>query len=182
MNIVVVFPKKEIARSIRNLLVRCGFDVAMSCTTGAQAISIVESWEGGIVVSGYQFADMMYNELQDYLPPQVEMLLITSTSRKAEIEGEDIVCLDMPIKAQEIMRTIEIMLERQRRKRKEEKSKPKVRTEGDQILIENAKLMLMKMRDCTEEEAHRYLQKRSMDAGKSLIITAQLVIEQLNAE
>lgn len=38
-NIIVVFPKIENAKSIRNVLVRNGFSVTAACTTGAQALS-----------------------------------------------------------------------------------------------------------------------------------------------
>ena len=38
-NVVVVFPKIEDAKSIRNLLVRNGYDVYAVCSSGAQALS-----------------------------------------------------------------------------------------------------------------------------------------------
>ena len=37
-SIIVVFPKKEIATNIRNILVRNGFDVIGVGVTGAQAV------------------------------------------------------------------------------------------------------------------------------------------------
>ena len=66
--IVVVFPRVEDARGIKNVLVRSGFTVHAVCTTGAQAISALEDLNGGIVISGYRLADMMYLELKECLP------------------------------------------------------------------------------------------------------------------
>ena len=43
-NIIVVFPKIENAKSIRNVLVRNGFSVTAACTTGAQALSQLEDY------------------------------------------------------------------------------------------------------------------------------------------
>ena len=38
VNVIVLFPKQEVARSIRNLLVRSGFEVTAVCATGAQVV------------------------------------------------------------------------------------------------------------------------------------------------
>ena len=59
-SVVVVFPKIEDAKGIKNLLVRRGFSVNAACTTGAQAISQMEDLGSGVVISAYKLADMMY--------------------------------------------------------------------------------------------------------------------------
>lgn len=43
-------------------------------------------------------------------------------------------------------------------------------------LVDRAKALLMKHKNYTEEEAHRFLQKKSMDSGKPLKEIAQAVI------
>ena len=58
LNIVVVFPKKEIVLKMKNVLIKNGFDVSAVCVTGAQAIQAVERLEAGVVVCGIRFADM----------------------------------------------------------------------------------------------------------------------------
>jgi response regulator NasT len=42
--------------------------------------------------------------------------------------------------------------------------------------IQSAKKVLITQRNMTESEAHRYLQKMSMDAGRSLTETARMVL------
>ena len=37
--LIVAFPKLEEAKAVRNLLIHRGFDVAVPCTSGAQAIN-----------------------------------------------------------------------------------------------------------------------------------------------
>ena len=51
-SIIVVFPKKEIATNIRNILVRNGFDVIGVGVTGAQAVQLADNLDDGIVVCG----------------------------------------------------------------------------------------------------------------------------------
>ena len=43
-------------------------------------------------------------------------------------------------------------------------------------MIEKAKAFLMERNRMTEEEAHRFLQKCSMDSGNSMVETAQMII------
>ena len=80
-SIIVVFPKKENAVNIRNILVRNGIDVTWVCTTGAQAVQYADTVEEGIIVCGYKMQDMLYTELRGYLPDTFEILLIASPQR-----------------------------------------------------------------------------------------------------
>lgn len=68
-SVVVVFPKEEDAKSIRNLLMRNGIEVAGVCTTGSQALSCMDGLASGIVVCGYRFRDMLYTELKEQMAP-----------------------------------------------------------------------------------------------------------------
>ena len=43
-------------------------------------------------------------------------------------------------------------------------------------IINQAKALLMERNNMTEEEAHRYIQKCSMDSGTNMLETAQMVI------
>ena len=50
VGIIVVFPNKDNATNIRNLLVRVGLNVTGVCTTGAQAMNYADSVDEGIIV------------------------------------------------------------------------------------------------------------------------------------
>ena len=43
-------------------------------------------------------------------------------------------------------------------------------------MIRQAKELLMARNNLSEEEAHRYLQKSSMDSGTNMVETAQMVL------
>ena len=47
-NIIVVLPKLEEAKGVKNILVRSGFQVTGICTTGTQAISQADGLNDGI--------------------------------------------------------------------------------------------------------------------------------------
>ena len=69
-----------------------------------------------------------------------------------------------------------MMCASQMRRKKRLRAKPTKRTEAEQRILKEAKALLMERNHMTEEEAHRYLQKCSMDSGTSLTETAQMVI------
>lgn len=177
VNFIVVFPKIEDAKGIKNLLVRNGFHVAAVCVTGAQALACANSLNDGIVVCGYQLQDMMYEELNSLLPDNFDLLLIVSQKYFSEGVGAGVMSLPMPIKTYDLLRTLEMMAEALMRKRRKRKAQPKKRNLEEQKVIGEAKKILMERNHMTEQEAHRYIQKCSMDSGTNMLETAQMVID-----
>ena len=176
IGIIVVFPKKENAINIRNLLVRNGVNVTGVATTGAQAMHYADTVDEGIVVCGYKLKDMMYTDLREYLPENFDMLLVASQDkwRDGLVRGE--MGLSMPIKVYDLMNTIEMMLTDIDRRRRKRKKQLKNRDPKQQETVRKAKELLMARNNMTEEEAHRYLQKSSMDSGTNMVETAEMVL------
>lgn len=176
-DIIVAFPKIEDAKNLRKLLNRNGYDVTMVCDTGAQIISAVNELDGGIVLCGYHFSDMHFSEINEYLPRGFQMLLLASPAKLAENDVSDLISLAMPFRLQDLLNTLEMMLGQYRRWKKKQRHKPKVRSESDKRRMDAAKALLMERNQMTEEEAHRYLQKLSMDGGNSIVETAEMILE-----
>ena len=175
-NIVIAFPKKEVAQNIRKILSQSGYSVQAVCSTGAQALASVNNLENGILICGSRFIDMMYMEIHDYLPPEFQMLLIASPTSIQEREVENLVCLELPMKVHELLQTLEMMEGQIRRRRKRLRNIPRQRSEEDRQIIEQAKALLMDRNKFSEEEAHRYIQKRSMENGTGLVEVAQMIL------
>lgn len=178
-NIIVVLPKLEDAKGIKNVLVRNGFQVTGVCTTGAQAISQADGLNDGIIICSYKLADMVYSELQECLTYGFEMLLMASNHLLSECEGSGVVCLSMPLKVNDLISTVGMMVEGIERRRRKAKLKPKIRSAEDEAAIKDAKELLMGRNHLTEEEAHRYLQKCSMDSGTNIVETALMVLSMM---
>lgn len=175
-SIIVVFPKQEDSRNIRNILVRNGIDVDAVCTTGAQVLECANSLDEGIVVCSYRFRDMYYTQLREQMPAGFEMLLVASQAHWMDEDGMPVVKLNMPIKVFDLVNTVHMMLEAGRRKHKKARLAPKTRTDEEKALIRQAKGILMDRNGMTEDEAHRYMQKCSMDSGTGLVETSQMII------
>lgn len=177
MRIIVAFPKLEDAKNLKNVLNRNGFDDILACNGASQVISAANDSEGGIVVCGYKLTDMHYSELFGYLPREFSMLLVASPMRLEDCYSRDIVCLSMPIHTREFISTVRMMAidvtkELNRRKKKV----PKKRTAEEQKSIDSAKALLMERNQMTESDAHKYIQKLSMDSGNNLVETAEMIL------
>ncbi len=177
IDIIVVFPQMKDGQGIRNLLVRNGYRVGIACTSGAQAKTYMDNIDYGIVVCGYKFSDMMYSELFHDLGPTFEMLLVASRAKLEEGVADGIVCVEMPLKSYDLLNTLEMMMQALERIRKKGRQKPKERNIAQKAIIDEAKKLLMNTRNMTEEEAHRFIQKSSMDSGTNLVETAQMVLQ-----
>lgn len=175
MQIIVVFPKIQDAKNIMNAISKQGFEVALACTTGAQAIGKANELDNGIIISGYRLSDMYYADLYEYMPKGFELLLLASKEKLDNCYNNNIVCLEMPIKIRELVETLNMMTYRYERQRKKRKQKTARKAE-DKIKITQAKELLMERNHLTEEEAHYYLQKTSMDAGTAMVEVAEMIL------
>lgn len=179
-NIVVAFSKQGDARNIKNILMRNGFQVVAVCTSGGQVLNSMEDLSSGIVVCGYRFEDMMYQEIRDCMPGEFDMLLVASPGRFEGGMPQDMVCLPMPLKVHDLVSTLEMMCRSQMRRRRM-RQEPAKRSPKESQLIAKAKELLMERNNMSETEAHRYIQKCSMDSGTNMVETAQMVISLIDA-
>ena len=175
--IIVAFPKIEEAKAIKNLLVRRGYDVAAPCITGAQVINLADTLSDGIIMCGYKLSDnMVYTELNEYKPKSFDMLLVASRNLWSECQDNVIVCAALPIHANELTSTIDMMLEAQIRRRRKKRTTPRQRSEEEVKVIDDAKHVLMERNNMSEPEAFRYIQKCSMDSGNTMVESAMMVM------
>lgn len=84
--------------------------------------------------------------------------------------------LSTPIKVYDLLNTVNMMLQSMDRRRKKRRKELKNRDPKQQETIRKAKELLMTRNNMSEEEAHRYLQKSSMDSGTNMVETAEMVL------
>lgn len=124
-NIVIAFPKKEVANSIKKILAQSGYTVTAVANTGASALSSMNGLNMGIIICGYRFSDMMYSEIYEYMPKEFQMLLIASAAGIMEKNVDNLMSLSMPLKVHELLQTVEMMDYTITRRRKKLRQRPK---------------------------------------------------------
>ena len=176
MNIIVAFAKPADSQNFKSILSRGGYDGIITCTSGAQVLSAMENLGSGVVICGYRLSDMLYSELACDLPNYFKMLMIASPDKAPTEMNDSVVYLPSPIKKADLFSTINIMLEGVVTKKKKTKESRLHRSEADKKILNQAKALLMERHHMTEPEAHKYLQKCSMQSGTDLVETAEMII------
>lgn len=176
-SILIAMPKTEDAERIAGLVQRSGLMHEVEvCITGAEVLRIANDREYGVVICSKRLKDMSYIELTEYLPTNFAVVVLTSDV-SLETRSERCVKLMLPLKRSDLISTIEMMTSGyERRRRKLKQQTPRKRNDEERQVIDQAKALLMERNGMTEPEAFRYLQKNSMDLGRTLVETAQMIL------
>ena len=174
--IVIVFSREEDGKKIGRALERNGFQNAVCCLTGAQALQEASVMDGGIVISSVRLKDMHCSQLREYLPDGVELLVIGPEARLSDCPP-DVMTVSAPIRVFDLVNTVRMMMSRGDVRRPaagggkrggpsaENVRRKKTRSPEDEKSIREAKCLLMERNRLSEEAAHRYLQKRRWRRG-----------------
>ena len=177
-NVIIAFAKETDAANFKKVLMRKGIDVSAICTSGAQALEAMENLGNGVLVCGYRLSDMLCEELSEYIPSYFQMVVVASPARLDGIElAGNAMTLATPLQGDVLASTITMMLGELYNRRKKLKEKKKAgRSPKEQETINKAKELLMERHNMTEPQAHKYLQKCSMDSGTGIVEAAEMVI------
>lgn len=174
--VLIAMPKSDDAMRIEKVILSRGlmFDTVI-CQTGSEVLRTANDRDFGVVICTKRLKDMSYSELSEYLPPSFGMTVLTSDS-SLETFSDRTVKLLMPFKSVELLSTIEMLTSGFMRPRKKKQLPPKQRSDAEKQVIEKAKLILMERNGMSEPEAFRYIQKTSMDTGRTSVETAEMII------
>lgn len=175
-SILIAMPQADDAGKLADSLRSQGVlsDISI-CNSGAQVLRISHGLDYGVVICTKKLRDMYYNELADALPKYFGMIVLTKDA-SLEMAGDNMVRLMMPFKTRALLETVEMMMQNFYRILRKKKDAPPKRSKEEQRVIDSAKALLMERNGMTEPEAFRYLQKSSMDTGRSLVESADMML------
>ena len=174
--VIVAFENDSNSARIREILESEGEFSCLVCRGGAEVRRTVHKQQRCIVVCGFKLADETCEELYHDLRSDCFMLMVAPQARLELSETEGIFKLQSPIRRGELLASVRMLVQFQRYIPREKG--PAQRGEEEQTLIAQAKAVLMDRHGMTEEQAHRFLQKQSMDNGAKLADTARLVLAE----
>lgn len=175
-SILVAMPKYEDSKHIAGILRECGLCLDIeACTTGADVLRILHDRDFGVIVCTKRLSDMGYAELAEYLPNYFGMIVLTKDP-SLETVSDQMVKLMLPLKKSELKSTIEMMTNEFYYQIRRKKRKVPKRSVKEQKMIDDAKAMLMERNGMSEPEAFRYIQKNSMDFGRTMVESAQMIL------
>lgn len=194
--LIIAFGDQTVAQKIRALLISAGLVVRGICASGTQVLQMASQCEGGgLVICPIRFTDMGAQEVMSLLSEDFDMLVLVTPRQQPLISGPGIFTLTQPVNGATILDHVRQLLEtRQVRASsfmdgmssarattvpdsdRREDGGSHGRSTEEQKVIEQAKFLLMNRRKISEAEAHRYLQKKSMESGIRLAELARRIL------
>ena len=177
--IIVAFASEKTRTLVARVLERGGISPTASCTSGAEVIRMVWTLGDAIVICGYKLRDMTAPELAADLQGIGTLLVVSSSANLDFCTGRNLYTLATPASPSELLASLELLQQdRTSARRRSRQAGPEQADGADRLVISRAKEILMHVNHMTEAEAHRFLQKRSMNHGVRLTEAAQSIIEQ----
>ena len=172
--VIVAFESSQTAERIRDILESGATASCVLCRTADQVRRAVHKLHITAVVCGFKLADQGAEALFRDLPPTCAMLVLAPQNLLELLQEEDIFRLATPVSKGDLTGSVRMLLQMGRRL--ECTFKPR-RSSEEQALIDQAKALLMERSGMSEAQAHRFLQKTSMDNSARLVQTAQMILD-----
>lgn len=171
--VIVAFENEVNSAKIRDIIESGGVASCLICRSAAEVKRVVHKQRLNIVICGFKLPDETCQDLYQDLPEQCSMLMIAAQNRLELSEEDGIFKLAAPIQRGDLLASVRMLLQMNQKIVKQHRVQ---RTEEEQALVEQAKSVLMDRHGMTEEQAHRFLQKKSMDNGAKLTDTARMIL------
>ncbi len=165
-DIIIAYPSKNTALQLRSFLESEGFHVSYVCALGSSVLNIAQELNEGVVICASFLSDMSAGNLGEHLPVGFDIISLSKSGSESYMGN--IINLPLPLHRDEFLQTVSILVSTRSSFTKRDKN------EGE--IISNAKLILMNSMDITESQAHRYLQRESMNSGKRIADVAREII------
>lgn len=172
--VIVAFERQSNCDRLREALESTGEFTCLTCRSAAQVKRTVGKLRLDLVVCGFKLADESCEALYGDLPQRCAMLMVAPQDRLDLCAASGIFRLPTPVGRAELLASVRLLAQLA-----QAWEAPLQRSELERELVEQAKTALMVQNGMTEEQAHRFLQKRSMDRGARMAATARQVLDEM---
>jgi len=182
-NVIVAFSNPLFASWATSILRRGGYTIEYTCKTGGEVGRVVDFCNSMVIVGGFQFVDMTAEGLMDICEGRLAMVTVLLPHQRDLVERSDMLTIPYPVCASDLLQAVQLAEKTAARyaltdvARSGVSERPPERPAEEKLLILKAKTVLIEKYRMTESQAHRFLQKSSMDRGLKLVDAAQMVIE-----
>jgi len=174
--VIVAFQSQENCTKIKDVLARAGLLVEDTCHAGSQVINMVNKLDDVLLICGNKLVDMSSIGLLELLPEETDVLMLLPPSQIESSWREGVFTLPLPVNKNDLLNTINMIFETKRESVFKKKIIKNERSAEGKEIVERAKLLLIEKHNMTENQAHRFIQKRSMDSASTMVDTALIIL------
>lgn len=166
IGVFLAFDRNDISHAVRTMLENSGVRVLSELKSGAELRRVVSQREYCIVLCSAALPDATADELAEDFPETVGLVVIDNPLFLANCESARIVRLPTPVRRSDLIRALAGL----------EQPESISRPSEEKDLINRAKAEIMSRRGLTEPQAHRYLQRISMDCCAKMTDVAKRIL------
>ncbi|NLT11351.1 MAG: ANTAR domain-containing protein [Clostridiaceae bacterium] len=188
--VIIGFSDQQMASKIRDIMIRNGINVRGIAHSGSALLRLTLLEDGGgLVVCGSELKDMTAYQLFSQLSEDFDVLVLAAIPPTGFFpeEASGLFFLSAPIFSEELAFYSKTLLDtrqmpmatykRESRRKKDVFDQKTLRSPEETRDIQMAKMVLIERRHFSEEEAHRYLQKESMQRGLRMATLARQILD-----
>ena len=169
-NVFIAFTNKKIALNVAKTVVANHMNIVCITTGLAELRKKIHPYEYGTIICGCHFRDGYLMHFIEDLPEKINIIVVGSRSSLEEITSERVFKLAVPLQKMDLICSLNMLSSMDNYMRTKE------RDHEEEKLIARAKRLLINRYSMTEDQAHRYMQKKSMDTGRKLSDIAKIII------
>ena len=172
--IIIASQNPQAAERIRSILQSDHIFTANVYRSGADVLSFASIRPDAVVICG-KLPDMSAAALAGMLPNGFDLIWLVPSGEPEPLYRSNLITLNMPLNRMEFLNTVRMLAANGA-----EQSRPRkiVRSQADEELLRVAKERLMTRHRLSEREAHKLLQRRSMESGMRILDVARLIAEE----
>lgn len=178
-SILVAHSNGEYAKKIATVLRSGGLNVNFVCTSGAQVLRFTNRhYQGGVIVCSEKLTDMPAQNLPQAAGTAYDFLFLLKSPPADPAPSLPFLRLILPVKRMRLISSVNLLLDLSGGGSLSVKKKIDRGGFDEKAVIESAKSLLMEQNGFSEPQAHRFIQKKSMDTGKKMIETALIILNE----
>ncbi len=173
--IIIAFESAANSAKVQEIIENAGVASCVVCRSASEVKRAVHKQRLDTIICGFKLREESCEQLYQDLPDDCIMMMIGPQSRLELCETDGIFKLPAPVTRGDLLASVRMLLQFQQQRVPRQGGYPE-RSEEDKSLVAQAKAVLMDRHGMTEDEAHRFLQKQSMNHGAKLADTARMVL------
>ena len=171
--IIIASANAGAADRIRSILQSGQMFVNTIYASGAEVLSYASIRPDAVVVCG-KMTDMPAVTLAEMLPQNFDIVWLMPSGEPQSAFFSNMITLNMPLNRIEFINTVRMLATTEN----ETFMRKQIRDNEQEKILKIAKDILMERHHISEREAHKLLQRRSMETGIKLIDVARMIGEE----
>lgn len=168
-DVFIAFASKKTALAIAKTVISAGYNAAAAVLSAGDLISKLSFYDSGIIICGCRFGDGNINTFIDDIPDSFRIIAIGSPEQLRYCDDGRALTLAVPLNSADLLAYLDML---------RTEPQPSRRTPAEEALINRAKRILISSKGMTEAQAHRFLEKKSMDLGRPITEIAEIILKK----